>query len=140
MITGREKFKHANALGDAENYEEAIPMYLEILAKEEYDSFKVLLQLGGAYFFSGQYSNSYEAYKEALLSDPDNEIASLGFYLSCVKLDRLYEGLLEMIRFFKSNPPELYNDTIDELLSGLKNGFGADFEDIILEFEKLKTS
>src|SRR5690349_15492799 len=108
----------ANSLQDEDRYDEAIAIYKDILNSNEFDRFEVLLQLGGAYYFGGRYSAAYETYKLALDTNSDNEIVSLGFYLTCTKIDKVREGLLEMKRFLDKHPADLYNDTIDELLDG----------------------
>lgn len=136
--SGKLKFNLANDLVEEDDYENAILIYKELLASNEYDVFSILIQLGGAYYFQKKYPEAYDTYRRALNYNPNSEISSLGFYLACVGLDNLQEGILEMRRYLETNTPNLYKDTIDELVEGLENGYATDFRDIILEFKKLK--
>jgi len=133
---GKKKFNRANELRMNGDYSKAINLYEELLASNDFDPFEVLIQLAGAYFFSKQYNEAYQHYKLALHINSEEEIVSLGFYLTCAELNRLEEGLLEMKRYLDKYPPVLYKDTIDELVSSLNNGYATNFKDIILGFVK----
>ena len=138
MVTmnSEEKFNQAYLCRESKDYEKAIGLYKELLDDNEYNRFEVLIQIGGTCYFSGNYTAAYNYYRLALAIESNEEIASLGFYLACSKLDKLREGLLEMQRFLKDNPASLYKDTINELISGLDNGYATDFTDIITGFRK----
>ncbi len=134
MKSEKEIFKKAQELKDAENYDEAIELYQSLLENENINQLELLLQLGGSYYFSERYNSAYDHFKLAIKLNPDEEIASLGYYLACVHLDKVEEGLVEMQRYLNLHPPILYKDTIQELLTGLTNGYATEFRDIILGF------
>lgn len=78
--------------------------------------------LGGVYSDLGENENALISFKKATQSNPKSELASLGLYVTLAKLDMDEEAVGELIRYLKHYPADLYKDTLEELLEGLKQG------------------
>lgn len=116
-----------------DKYSEANLILKSILEKSlsDEDKIDVLIQYAGSLYFSKEYVAAYQLYKDALKMKDDEEILSLGFYLTCVELDKIDEGLNEMERYLTKHPPILFKDSIIELVQSLKNGYSTDFATVI---------
>ena len=87
--------------------------------------------LGGVYSDLGENENALISFKKATQLDPKSELASLGLYVTLAKLKMDEEAIGELIRYLKVYPADLYKDTLEELLEGLKQGYITDYEDDI---------
>ena len=93
--------------------------------------------LGGVYADLGENDNALRNFKKATELNSKSELASLGLYLTLVELDKDEEAIQELIRYLKSNPADLYKDTLVELLEGLEKGCMTDYEHDIRNFAKV---
>jgi tetratricopeptide (TPR) repeat protein len=93
--------------------------------------------LGGVYADLGENDNALKNFRKATELNSKSELASLGLYVTLVELDKDEEAIQELIRYLKSNPADLYKDTLVELLDGLKKGYMTDYEHDIRNFAKL---
>ncbi len=92
--------------------------------------------LAGIYFDLQDFNNSLAYFTKATQLKPHSELASLGVYLSYVKLNDYGEAIKELKRYLDVYPANLYRDTLKELLEDLKNGYATSFKDTIIFFAK----
>ena len=76
-------------------------------------------------------------FKKATALNPKSELASLGLYLALTELNHHVEAINELTRYLKTCPADLYKDTLEELLEGLKKGYMTAYEDDIRNLAKL---
>ena len=76
-------------------------------------------------------------FKKATALNPKSELASLGLYLALTELNHHVEAINELTRYLKTCPADLYMDTLEELLEGLKKGYMTAYEDDIRNLAKL---
>jgi tetratricopeptide (TPR) repeat protein len=93
--------------------------------------------LGGVYADLGENDNALRNFKKATELNSRSELASLGLYVTLVELEKDEEAIQELIRYLKSNPADLYKDTLVELLEGLEKGYMTDYEHYIRNFAKV---
>ncbi|MEJ7643738.1 MAG: tetratricopeptide repeat protein [Chryseolinea sp.] len=94
----------------------------------------VYLVLGGVYSDLKEHEKALVNFRMATDMNPKSELASLGLYITYVKLDRDEEAIRELIRYLRQFPANLYKDTLEELLEGLDQGYMTDFK---VEINKL---
>lgn len=129
-----ERFKKAISIRNEGELRKAIPEFQEII--DLYPSHPkiggVLSVLAGIYQDLGEYNSAKLYFKKASELNPKSEIASLGLYLSCVKLLEYDEAIKELERYLSEYPADRYKVTLTELLGDLEQGYIADFKEIIL--------
>jgi tetratricopeptide (TPR) repeat protein len=132
-------FELGVALRDKGDLRDSIQVFSKILNDYPDDRIKhgTHSVLAGVHFDLKEYDEAFINFKKATELNPKSELASLGLYVTCAKLDRDEEAIGELIRFLKRYPANLYKDTLEELLQGLENGYMTDYEDDIRNFAKI---
>jgi tetratricopeptide (TPR) repeat protein len=93
--------------------------------------------LGGIYMDLEEHENALDNFMKATILSPKSELASLGLYVSYVAVNKDEEALRELIRYLQNYPAELYKDTLQELLEGLKKGYMTNYEKEIKDLAKI---
>jgi tetratricopeptide (TPR) repeat protein len=139
MTTIDSMFELAIELRDKGELRDSINVFSKILADYPIDekTHGIYSVLGGVHADLGESDNALINYRKATELNPRSELASLGLYVTLVKLDRDEEAIHELTRYLKSYPANLYKDTLGELLEGLEKGFMTDYEDDIRNFAKV---
>jgi tetratricopeptide (TPR) repeat protein len=78
--------------------------------------------IGGNYYDSKDYKKAIVFFNKVLEHNKDEELASLGIYLSYVHLEEYDLALEEIFRFLKDHKAVIYKDTLEELLTDIKDG------------------
>ena len=138
MLEIDKMFEAAIALRDEGHLKEAVLGFLAIITKFPHDSKIGLVHtiLGGVYLDLKDYHNSSLSFKNGTRLNPKSELASLGLYLSYVKLDRDKEAINELKRYLDEYPANMYKDTLEELLEDMKKGFATAYKKTIFHFAK----
>lgn len=133
-----EWFKKAISIRDNGDLEKAIQEFLEII--NNYSNHPkisgVFIVLGGIYDDLDDRVNSMTYFKKASELNPKSELASLGLYLSYVKLREYDEAIKELKRYLNKYPAERYKTTLQELLDDLSHGYAKNFESTIIKLAK----
>ena len=129
MTTIEKMFDSAIELRDKGKVRDAAEVLSTIIAQFSTDSriSGVHGVLGGIYNDLEEHEKAFENFQKAAILNPKSELASLGLYLSYVKLDKSEKAIVELFRYLTSNPAELYRDTLEELLEGLEKGYMTDY-------------
>lgn len=93
--------------------------------------------LAGVHADLGEHDKALSNFRKATELNPKSELASLGLYVTLAKLNKDEEAIHELIRYLKIYPADLYKDTLEELLEGLKKGYMTNYEDDIRNFAKV---
>ncbi|MGC3946385.1 MAG: hypothetical protein QM762_18005 [Chryseolinea sp.] len=93
--------------------------------------------LAGVQADLGENGKALLNFKKATELNPKAELASLGLYVTLIRLDRDEEAIHEMIRYLRAYPADLYKDTLEELLDGLEKGYMTNYEYDIRYFAKV---
>jgi tetratricopeptide (TPR) repeat protein len=93
--------------------------------------------LGGIYADLNEHNNALVSFKRATQLSPNSELASLGLYLSYKKLDKDEDAILELIRYLKYYPANMYKVTLEELLEGLQDGYMVKYKHDIIQLARL---
>ena len=130
MATIEKMFESAIELRDKHELRASIEILSRIVADFPTDSriSGVHGVLGGVYNDLEDHKNALENFKKATILNPKSELASLGLYVSYVKLDNDEEAIRELFRYLNNSPAELYKTTLKELLEGLEKGYMAKYE------------
>lgn len=139
MTTIDSLFELAIDLRDKGELRDSIKVFSKILADYPNDKIKhgVHSVLAGVHFDLREYDKAFVNFKQATDLNPKSELASLGLYITYVKLERDEEAIRELIRYLKKCPAKLYKDTLEELLEGLKKGYMSNYEDDIKQLAKI---
>ena len=138
MTTIDSMFELAIELRDKGELRDSIKVFSKILSDYPSDKINgVHLVLAGVHFDLREYDKAFINFKRATELNPKSELASLGLYVTYVKLDRDEEAIGELIRYLKDYPAKLYKDTLEELLEGLEKGYMTNYEDDIRELAKI---
>jgi tetratricopeptide (TPR) repeat protein len=118
---------------------DSINVFSKILSDYPMDkkTHRIYSVLGGVYADLGENDHALKNFKKATQLNSNSELASLGLYVTLVELDKDEEAIQELIRYLKSNPADLYKDTLVELLEGLEKGYMTDYERDIRNFARL---
>ncbi len=87
--------------------------------------------LGGFYLDLRRYKKAFQNFQKATTLNPKSELASLGLYISYVKLNNSEKAFEELCRYLTDNPAVLYKATLEELLEGLKKGYMTKYKKAI---------
>jgi len=112
---------------------QSVQIFLEIIQKYPNDSKLggTYTVLAGIYFDLEDFNNSLTYFSKATQFKPKSELASLGLYLSYVKLNNYGMAINELKRYLDENPAKLYKDTLGELLGDMNNGYALKYKDVI---------
>jgi tetratricopeptide (TPR) repeat protein len=138
MTTLDSMFELATELRDSGQLQDSINVLSKILDQYPVDkkTYVVYTVLGGVYRDLEENEKALLNFKQAIELNPKYELASLCLYVTLVKLDRDIEAIDEMTRYLSIYPANLYKDTLEELLEGLKDGYMTDYEESIRNFAK----
>ena len=130
MTSIEKMFDSAIELRDKGELREAAKVLLTIIANFSNDSRIAGVHgvLGGIYNDLEDHEKAFENFQKATILKPRSELASLGLYLSYVKLDKSEKAIEELFRYLINNPAKLYKDTLEELLEDLEKGYMTDYE------------
>jgi tetratricopeptide (TPR) repeat protein len=133
MTTIDSIFELAIELRDKGELRDSIKVFYKILDDYPTDkkTFVIFSVLAGVHADLGENDKALINFKKATELNPKSELASLGLYVTYAKLDRNKEAIHELIRYLKTNPADLYKDTLEELLESLEEGYMTDYEDDI---------
>jgi tetratricopeptide (TPR) repeat protein len=131
-------FEIAIGLRNKGNLTDAVNEFLKIVTQFPHHPkiSVVYIMLGGVYSDLHDYNNSALYLKKATEINPKSELASLGLYISYVKLNRDKEAIEELKRYLEEYPADLYKDTLVELLGDIKNGYASSYKDLIDSFAR----
>jgi hypothetical protein len=87
--------------------------------------------IAGIYKDKEDYQNARKYIAQAVALKPDYELASLGLYIALAELEEDGDAVMEMVRYLADNPAHLYLTTLQDLLDGLKEGYMADYQELI---------
>ncbi|CAN5270171.1 hypothetical protein BH23BAC1_BH23BAC1_37560 [soil metagenome] len=97
---------------------------------------RIITILAGVYQDLEEYENAKLFFKKATKLSPKSELASLGLYLSIVKLGKYKEAINELERYLILYPANRYKTTLIELLTDLEGGYAQNFKETILFLAK----
>jgi tetratricopeptide (TPR) repeat protein len=139
MATIESMFELGIELRDKGELRDSINVFSKILSDYQDNKIEhgVHSVLAGVHFDLREYDKAFVNFKKATELNPKSELASLGLYVTYVKLDRDEEAIRELIRYLKNYPAKLYKDTLEELLEGLEKGYMTNYEDDIKELAKI---
>lgn len=139
MTTIDNLFELAIELRDKGDLRDSVGVFSKILNDYPNDEkiSGVYLVLGGVYSDLKEHEKALINFKKATDLNPKSELASLGLYITYVKLDRDEEAIRELMRYLRQFPAKLYKDTLGELLEGLEQGYMTDFKDEINKLAKI---
>jgi tetratricopeptide (TPR) repeat protein len=139
LVTIEDMFEGAIKLRDNGKPENAIKEFLKIIDMYPNDSKigGVYTTLAGVYDDLNDYNNSLVNFKRATELNPKSELASLGLYLSYVKLNNYEMAINELKRYLDIYPAGLYKDTLEELLGDMKDGYALKYKDTIMQLAKI---
>jgi tetratricopeptide (TPR) repeat protein len=139
LVTIEDMFEGAIKLRDNGEPENAIKEFLKIIDMYPNDSKigGVYTTLAGVYDDLNDYNNSLVNFKRATELNPKSELASLGLYLSYVKLNNYEIAINELKRYLDLYPAGLYKDTLEELLGDMKDGYALKYKDTIMQLAKM---
>jgi len=95
-------------------HKRALKLLHEVEAKEKTTSMVYGL-IGSSYYQIGDFKNSAKYFKKCLKIKPTSELASLGFFHSCLEIKKYKDAFIEMKRYLNSNKPKMYKILIKEL-------------------------
>ena len=127
-----KKLKEAVELQRRDFDQEAM-IILEELEKENPDNSKILGLLGLVLAKGEKYKEAVPYLKEAIKSNLKNETLSLSLYISYVELGKHKKAFNILFKFLENHPANLFKDTLEELIEGLRQGFGENYRDEILK-------
>jgi tetratricopeptide (TPR) repeat protein len=135
MTTIDKLFELAIELRDKGDLRDSVGVFSKILSDYPSDEkiSGVCLVLGGVYSDLKDNEKALINFKKATDLNSKSELASLGLYITYVKLDRDEEAIRELIRYLRQFPAKLYKDTLEEL----EQGYMTDFKDEINELAKM---
>ena len=136
MMKTSEKYKRANDLLNQDKYNEALKLYLEVIQEEDSDVANLSVYISVCYYNIGQFQEAYTFAKKAIELNGDDELASLGFYLACIELDKSEEAIDELNRFLTTHKADLYRDTIKELIEDIQRGYATKFKETVSKLAK----
>lgn len=138
MTTIDNMFELATELRDKGELKDSVGVLLKILDTYPTDkkTYGVHTILGGVYSDLREYNNALDNFKKATDLNPTSELASLGLYLTYIKLDRDEEAIEELKRYLRQFPADMYKDTLKELLDDIEEGYFPKFQDDIKELAK----
>lgn len=130
-----ERFKKAISIRDKGDLHGAILEFQQIvdLNPNHPKIGGILIVLAGVYQDVGDHNNAKLYFKKATEINPKSELASLGLYLSHIKLFEYEEAMSELERFLTQYPADRYRTTLSELIGDLEQGFAANFKEMILK-------
>lgn len=130
MTTIDQMFELAIELRNSGDLRDAVGVLSRIVDTYSEDGriARVHTVLGGVYSDLKDHEKALENFKKATILNEKLELASLGLYITYVKLDRDEEAISEMKRYLKSFAADLYKDTLEELLEGLRDGYMTDYK------------
>jgi tetratricopeptide (TPR) repeat protein len=139
MATIDSMFELGIELRDKGELRDSINVFSKLLSDYPMDkkTHGIYSVLGGVYADLGDNDNALRNFKKATQLNSNSEVASLGLYVTLVELDKDEEAIQELVRYLKSNPADLYKDTLVELIEGLEKGYMTDYERDIRHFAKL---
>lgn len=132
-MTADEIFKEGIELRNRGELNEAIERFhsvLELFPRQPQRA-GIYAVLAGVYHDKGDHDNAKKYFTFSLEINPNYELASLGLYVSLVKLGEDENAILEMQRFLEQNQADLYKITLQELMDGLRDGFMTTHEVLI---------
>ncbi|MDW7694031.1 tetratricopeptide repeat protein [Flammeovirgaceae bacterium SG7u.111] len=130
-----ELFREAISIRNQGDLQKAISSFEEII--KTYPNHPkisgVFTLLAGVYNDKGATHNAMLNFKKATELNPKSELASLGLYLSYVKLEEYDKAIEELGRYLDKYPAERYKITLEELLTDLEQGYAINYKGIIKE-------
>ena len=91
----------------------------------KYKDNKVIHGLYALIFYEAKdFKNSAIHYSKVVTIKPNSELASLGLYVSLVKLKKYRKALKELFRYTEIGKPDLYIETIKELMEDNLDSIG----------------
>jgi tetratricopeptide (TPR) repeat protein len=139
MTTIDSMFELAIDLRDKGLLRDSINVFCKILDEYPLDkkTYGIYSLLGGVYADLQENDKALNNFKKATELNSGSELASLGMYVTLVKLNKGEEAIQELIRYLKSYPANLYKDTLEELLEGLEKGYMTNYQDDIRNLAKV---
>lgn len=132
-----KSYKQAEKLNINENYLEALEI-LKTLNNYAWATTDIKFQflIAGTLRELNKHKEALHYFKKAKEIDEKSEIASLGIYLSWIKIERSDKAIEEIKSYLGKYPANLYKTTLEELLGDINNGYATDFKETILYLAK----
>ncbi len=133
-----EMFSNAIRLRNEERYDDAKALLREIIKAfpDHRNIATVHSVLAGILYDQNKAHQSLHHFKIATSLVPGSELASLGVYLSFIKIESYNEAIAELNRYLSKYKADMYLDTLEELIADLKNGYARDHESVIIRLAK----
>lgn len=137
-LTVDERFKVAISLRNEGKFKEAAHELLAIIeTNSDHPKLSGMISvLAGIYRDMNQDDVAKDYFKQATELNEKSELASLGLYLSLVKLGEYNEAIAELKRYLDKYPADRYKVTLTELLGDLEIGYVSDFKETIVELAR----
>jgi tetratricopeptide (TPR) repeat protein len=108
-------FKNFFLLKEKRQFRKALKV-LDLLESKYKDNRVIHGLYGLSYFELNDFKNSAKHYGKVITINPNSELASLGLYLSLIRIGKDTKALKELFRYTEINEPKLYIVTIKELM------------------------
>ena len=95
-------------------HKRALKLLHEVEAKGKTTSMVYGL-IGTSYYQMEDFKNSAKYFKKCLKVKPTSEVASLGFFHSCIHIKKYKDAFVEMKRYLSYNKPRIYKTLIKAL-------------------------
>lgn len=97
---------------------------LDLLEAKYKGSSVIHFLYGSSYFELNDFENSAKHFSKVITIKPSSELASLGLYVSLIRIGKDRKALKELFRYTEISKPKLYIDTIKELMEENMDGIG----------------
>ncbi len=133
--------KDRNSLKEAidlqkEDYNEKALSILNGLIKQNPDSPKVISFLGLILAKTEDYKKAIFYLEKATELNPNTELLFLSLYISYTEEQEYERAFNTLFDYLEKHPANLFKDTLEELLEGLKDSYGSTYKDKIIFYAK----
>lgn len=130
-----EILAHASFYKEKEDYGNAIRV-LQKGIKDFPNSANINSILGLLLVNQNFYNESIEYLERSISVGNESEIIHLGLYIAYANTDKDEEAIDLLFKYLQNNKADLFKDTLEELVEGLRNGYLTKYKDSILNFAK----
>ncbi len=109
-------------LKEKRQFRKALKVLDTLKGKYKDNSSMIHFLYGLSYYELKDFKNSAKHFSKTVSIKPDIELASLGLYVSLVKIGKDGKALKELFRYTETYEPQLYIDTIKELMEDNMEG------------------
>jgi hypothetical protein len=81
---------------------------------------------------TNQYKEAIWYIEKVIKTNPSNELFSLSLYLNYIEVNQFEMAFKTLFRFLENSRADMFKDTLEELVDGLLNGYGENYQNQII--------